>query len=396
MVSVAEADQIIQSITCTLPVLTIPTEETGNHILAEPVYADRDLPPYDRVTMDGIAINSHAIQPDASFLIEGTQAAGMPRKTLTSTNHCIKVMTGAVLPEGADTVVPVELLVTEDNQVRITQPTITAGANIHRQGTDAQAGACLLHPGTRLTPAEVAILASVGKRYTTVYTFPKTAVISTGDELVGIDEIPEPHQIRQSNTHALQAAMRTMGWMSDRFHFRDEKLKIQQGITKILDEYDILIVSGGVSKGEFDFIPDVLTAAGIRKHFHQVAQRPGKPLWFGSGDRNKKIVFALPGNPVSTFLNFYRYIKPWMERQTSAFRQFPSAILATDFTFTPALTYFLQVILRNEDGLLKAYPAPGGGSGDFVNLRQADGFLELPSERSQFRAGESFPLIVFR
>jgi molybdopterin molybdotransferase len=158
----------------------------------------------------------------------------------------------------------------------------------------------------------------------------------------------------------------------------------------------VLILSGGVSKGKFDFIPEVLEQLGVQKRFHQVSQRPGKPYWFGATQDNKKIVFALPGNPVSTFLCFYKYIRPWIMTCCRVDPKPNSAILALDVNFSPSLTYFLQVRTESQNGKLMAYPHVGGGSGDFANLKSVDGFLELPSEKSTFKAGESYPFISFR
>jgi molybdopterin molybdotransferase len=156
-----------------------------------------------------------------------------------------------------------------------------------------------------------------------------------------------------------------------------------------------LILSGGVSQGKFDFIPGVLEELGVKKIFHQVSQRPGKPFWFGASGKGK-IVFALPGNPVSTFMCFNRYVKPWIQKSLGVETKNQFAVLATDFSFTPKLTYFLQVAVKNEEGRLVAYPNAGGGSGDFENLKNIDGFLELPREKTDFKAGEFFPLFLFR
>jgi molybdopterin molybdotransferase len=166
-------------------------------------------------------------------------------------------------------------------------------------------------------------------------------------------------------------------------------------LKEIADKYDVLILSGGVSKGKFDFVPTVMASIGFRKLFHQVSQRPGKPFWFGKSDSGK-IAFALPGNPVSTFMCFYRYVKPWILKSLGAAPAESSAILATDFSFHQPLTYFLQVQVKNEQGTLVAYPHPGGGSGDFANLKNVSGFLELPLEKNVFKAGEVFPYICFR
>jgi molybdopterin molybdotransferase len=189
--------------------------------------------------------------------------------------------------------------------------------------------------------------------------------------------------------------MKTIGWKGDQFHLPDDKDTLRRSLEKILKQYDNVILSGGVSQGKFDFIPGVLESLGVKKVFHQVSQRPGKPFWFGASAEGKT-AFALPGNPVSTFMCFYRYILPWLWKSLGVEVQPQYAVLAEDFTFTPRLTYFLQVSVKNDGGMLMAYPDAGGGSGDFANLKKIDGFLELPMERSEFKAGETLPFIPFR
>jgi molybdopterin molybdotransferase len=156
-----------------------------------------------------------------------------------------------------------------------------------------------------------------------------------------------------------------------------------------------MILSGGVSKGKLDFIPSVLEELGVKKRFHEVSQRPGRPLWFGMRE-DGKVSFALPGNPVSTYVCFYRYIRPWMYAQLGIPGKASTAILAKDFSFTLPLTYFLQVHIERNRGTILATPVPGGGSGDFVNLKNVDGFLELPSGKIDFKAGEAYPYFSFR
>lgn len=186
-----------------------------------------------------------------------------------------------------------------------------------------------------------------------------------------------------------------MGAVSKCFHLNDELSAMGEALGGILRDHDVLILSGGVSKGKFDFVPSVMEKLGVHALFHQVSQRPGKPFWFGAS-ASGKIAFALPGNPVSTFMCFYRYVKPWLLRSLGVPAEGSTAVLAKDYSFPPALTYFLQVSVRNERGVLMATPVPGGGSGDFANLTRVDGFLELPSMRSEFRAGEVYPFFAFR
>jgi len=395
MVSVAQAAEIIQSNLYRPRKRMVHLSNAVGRILADEILCDRDFPPFDRAAMDGIAIAYSAWMKNVrSFEIESIQAAGAPQQSLMHEAHCIEIMTGAIVPTGTDAIIRYEDCTIHDGRAVVNIPQISRYQHVHRQAQDASEGDTLLKPGMIISPAEIALLASVGYAEVPVFSFPDAAVVSTGNELVDVTAIPERYQIRRSNTYALDAAMKQMHWEATHYHLPDEKNILTSALKKIILEHDVVVLSGGVSKGKFDFVPSVLEDVGIKKKFHQVSQRPGKPFWFGAGD--DKIVFALPGNPVSTYMCYYRYIKPWLQASLNVLREPAFAILATDFAFAPSLTYFLQVRTKNEQGRLMAYPDAGGGSGDFANLKDVDGFLELPLERSAFEAGEVFPFIPFR
>jgi molybdopterin molybdotransferase len=395
MVSVEEAESIILGNLFKPKTTSIEIELAVGYILAETVEADRDFPPFNRVAMDGIAINFKSFMlGQRTFNLEGIQAAGMPPKKLQQENNAFEVMTGAMLPEGTDTVIRYEDLEIKDGIAKVTIDGLEPNQNIHAQSQDCKKGERLLSEGIKISPAEIALLASVGKSHVTVFQLPKTAIISTGDELVRINEQPMPWQIRRSNAYALQAAFHQMNHQADLFHISDNEDSLTQELTKIFEIYELIILSGGVSKGKYDFVPKTLEQLGIQKLFHQVSQKPGKPLWFGRSKSHT--VFALPGNPVSTYMCFYRFIKPWLEKSIGLSSEKSSAILAKDFQFKPALTFFLQVKAINEQGKLMAYPNAGGGSGDFANLKNVNGFLELPLNKTEFKAGEVFSFYSFR
>lgn len=394
MVSVSGASQIIQSVKVKLKKVSKPLGEVVGRVLAESISADRDFPPFHRVAMDGIAINATSVKVNHQFKIENIQAAGAPQIKLQQPDACIEVMTGATLPEGTDAVIRYEDVALANGYATIQLMEVKEGMNIHTRGSDAKSGDILLEPGQVLSPAEVAVLASVGRSTINIFDFPLTAIISSGDELVDIEALPEPHQIRRSNSYALQSAMRQMGWHASMYHLNDDKIQMTEKLGELLGRYDILILSGGVSKGKFDFIPEVLKSLGIEKLFHQVSQKPGKPFWFGKS--TDKVVFALPGNPVSTFLCFYKYVKPWMLSNMQVDVKQSQAVLSTDVEFKPALTYFLQVSTHYDHGKLVATPVPGGGSGDFANLKKVNGFLELPAAQNVFKAGYEFDFYTFR
>jgi molybdopterin molybdotransferase len=396
MISVSEATAIIFANLFHPKTISVSIQESVGLVLDENIIADRDLPPFDRVTMDGIAINFDAwMKGRRKFQVENLQAAGEPQKKLTQNDNAIEVMTGAVLPSGTDTVIRYEDLKLEKPWATILTENIEKGQSIHRKGQDAAKDEILLSSGMKISAAEIALMASIGKSKVKVKSYPSAAIVASGDELVAVEESPLPHQIRRSNSYALQSAMKEMGWNADQFHLKDDKDELRKELKNLLDKYDVIILSGGVSQGKFDFIPQVMEELGVQKKIHQVSQRPGKPLWFGTS-ANGKVVFALPGNPVSTFMCFYKYVRPWLQKSFGIESRETHAILAKDFSFTPKLTYFLQVHVVNEHGKLMAYPDAGGGSGDFANLKKIDGFLELPAERQDFKGGEAFPFIPFR
>lgn len=396
MVTVSEASTIVLNNLFKPSVETVAFQDAVNKVLAERIVADRDFPPFDRVSMDGIAIRFKEWEEGRrEFNIENIQAAGEEQKLLNGAGNCLEVMTGAVLPGNTDTVIRYEDLEISSGSAIVSSLAIVKGQNIHGRGKDASEGSILLEPGIILSPAEIALLAAVGQSTVKVFSFPRTAIIASGDELVEVSATPLPHQIRRSNTFAIQAAMKALGWSGDTFHLADNKELMFSAMKEIIQTYQVIILSGGVSKGKFDFVPAVLEEIGVRKLFHRVNQRPGKPFWFGNSEKGTT-VFALPGNPVSTYMCFYRYIKPWLLESVGVKNERGVAVLAKDFSFPDKLTYFLQVAVRNENGKLMAYPDAGGGSGDFANLKNVTGFLELPEDQSVFNAGEVLPYIPFR
>lgn len=396
MVSVSEATRLIRQQVYRPGTERIKIEDAVGRVIAETVKADRDFPPFDRVAMDGIAIAYAAIEEGwEGFRVEGLQPAGKPRLTLKNDKNCIEVMTGAMLPIGCDTVIRYEDVTVVHDMAKLKVKTITRGQSVHPRAQDARRGDIILTPGTVLSPGEIALLATVGRLETDVYRYPKTAIVSTGDELVDIHDSPLPHQIRRSNSYALCSALISLGCRPDLFHLKDDRNGMERELGKLFGKYELVILSGGVSKGKFDLVPAVLEALGVRTIFHRVSQKPGKPLLFGTTEN--QVIFGLPGNPVSSFLCFYRYIRPWLLQtmkipspQEFAEMAEPFGNKATD------LTYFLQVRVKNEQGKLLAFPIPGGGSGDFANLKEVDGFVEIPEGQTGCRAGEVFPYIPFR
>lgn len=394
MISVEEAYHLIQSNLHQPKETIVSIEDAIGMVLAEDVFADRDFPPFNRVMMDGIALDSSRFVPGKAYPIKGIQFAGSEQLTLENQNACIEVMTGAMLPKGTTAVVRYEEVVIEEGMASINLEKVSHFQNIQQQGIEVIVGEVVLKKYTIIGPSHIGVLATVGKTDVKVYQPLKVAIVSTGDELVAVSQSPREFQIRQSNSHVIKAALQDFKIAASIYHINDDKATLKHKLGEILTNYDVLILSGGVSRGKKDFVPEVLDELGVNKLFHRVAQKPAKPFWFGKKD--DKNVFALPGNPVSCFLGYYKYVKPWILSSYGQKSIFHSARLMQDVSFTKDLTYFLQVNTTIEAGVLQALPVQGKGSGDLTNLVKATGFLELPSNRKNFKAGEVFKLISYK
>lgn len=366
-------------------------------VLAVDIQADRDFPPFDRVTMDGIAINYESFaEGQRQFLIEKTCAAGTPQYTLKSTSACVQIMTGAMMPKGANTVIRYEDISIIDDVATIVVESVKEEQNVHFQAEDKKCGEVVLPKGITLSPPDLMVAASVGKSKISVFGLPKVALITTGDELVGIDEQPKAYQIRRSGNYGVQAILESMHIQVASFHLVDDAELMKTHIRGLMADFDMLIFTGGVSKGKFDFLPEVLTALGVNKHFHKIKQRPGKPMWFGTSEKGKA-VFGLPGNPVSSLVCALVYVQIYVRYMLKQPIAFEYVALAEDVHFEPELTYFLEVALvKNEGNETVAQPKKGHGSGDFSNLSQTHGFIKLPENRVDFKAGERFPFIPYK
>jgi molybdopterin molybdotransferase len=371
------------------------TESLGR-ILAEPISADRDFPPFDRVTKDGIAIRYAALKDGLSkFKIEGVVSAGMPQQELKDMGACLEVMTGSVLPSNADTVIMYEHL-TIDNGCATINEEVTKGQNIHYKGSDESKGTILLEEGKKIAPAEIGVMASVGKAKLYVKTLPKVCTISTGNELVDFEITPKPHQIRKSNNVTLQVALSSLGLKPITMHLKDDKSAIEKGLHRALKENDVLLLSGGVSKGKFDFIPEVMDSLGVEKVFHRVAQRPGKPFWFGVHKSLGTVIFSFPGNPVSTFANYHLYFLPWLNTSWNIPVARHIVRLNTSIQISPPLTRFVQVQTNWQEGALYATPVTENGSGDLISLAKSDGFICLEPKEATYKVGDMVPFISTR
>ena len=381
---------IAEHLTC-MPIESLPVGQCAGAVLRENIYAERDHPPFDRVAMDGVALASTAaVSGRRRFSLQGTQAAGDPPAVLKATECCIEVMTGAVLPAGCDTVVPVERVRSADGYVEIEDGLGTvAWRNVHRRASDRTQGALLLAAGNLLHAPEVAVAASAGMARVRVSSQPAIVVVSTGNELVEPGDPIAPHQIRRSNAYAVAAALRQRGFqrVADD-HLPDDAAVLRQRLRMHLNTHEVLVLSGGVSMGRFDLVPKVLEEIGVRCVLHGIAQRPGRPMWFGTSSQGRA-VFALPGNPVSTLVCLIRYVVPALYAAMGVPAHSCERIaLAAPIDWTPRMTGFMPVRISHDDWARPwASPCATNGSGDFASLALTDGFVELPPGPADFAKG---------
>jgi molybdopterin molybdotransferase len=354
-------------------------ENAAGRVLRQKVVADRDFPPFDRVMMDGFALLCADWERGTRvFKVTGQALAGMPQTSMADDPAtCVEVMTGAPCPMGADCVVPIEDLVgMERGGARFSDgANPVAGRFIHARGTDVAAGAVVLDEGTVMGAREIGVAASCGMGWLEVSKLPTISVVATGDELIAVDDTPLPHQIRQSNAHALSAALERAGFpVANMSTICDDEEVAVAALAESLAAGDWLIMTGAVSKGAKDFVPVMLAELGCTLLFHGVNQRPGKPAGCWIGPKGQ-VVMALPGNPVSAITGLHTFVFPALARAVGIRERTAQLVVPVDCRGLEAMTIHLPVVLR-EDGKVAA--APTGNSGDFIGLLKSDGFVTLP------------------
>lgn len=399
MLTAAEATKAILAAVNTLESEMVSLAAATGRVLAQSVKAERDQPPFDRVMMDGIAIAyAEFAEGNRSFQIQSTQAAGDPAQTLKPA-HAIEIMTGASLPAGADCIIPVERITVNESGAHVEANYAASEQQfVHAAGSDHKKDTELLQPGTRISPLDIAIIASCGLADVSVAKQPRISVISTGNELIAAGEAIAAHQIRLSNGPAIVAMLEENGYAdATHEHLVDEPELLRERIAQHLQHADVLILSGGVSMGRADYVPQVLHDLGVKVTFHKISQRPGKPMWFGMGP-DGQAVFALPGNPVSTLVCARQYVIPALRHMSGMATAAPQfASLTTEVTFKPQLTNFLPVkLISNATGNVLAMPVHTNTSGDFASLSGTDGYVELALEQSDFKTGTTVPLHRWR
>jgi molybdopterin molybdotransferase len=367
----------------------VALDRAAGRVLASRVAADRDYPPLARSIRDGFAVR-YADLPGTLDII-GEVPAGGSFSGRVGAGQAVEIMTGAPVPEGADTVVMIEYTQREGARVRIERPS-PVGEYINPRAAEAQMGATLVEAGTRLGYAEIAMAAGVGLARLDVFAKPRVAIVATGDEIVPIEATPLPCQVRNSNACSLAAQVRRAGGVAQILPAaRDTHAATRDALTRGL-EADLLLVSGGVSAGKYDVVEPVLAALGAEFFFDRVLIQPGQPLVFGRAQGT--FFFGLPGNPSSTMVTFEVFARAAVELlggEREAPLAFTQAPLATAFHHKPGLTRFLPARL-GEDGRLT--PIGWKGSSDVPALVRANAFLVAGSARESWREGDMIEVLL--
>ena len=369
MINPNEALNLIQGLIVPQQVQNVAIQDAIGLILAEDLTADRDFPPFNRAMMDGIAIKNTAIK---KWLIEDIAFAGEPQKHLRDSNAAIEIMTGAPVPLECSSIIKIEDIMFVDIAGEkwaeyVGQDAIKHGQFIHIQASDCKKNDPILSSGTKIGPVEIAIAATIGKTQLSVFKKPAIAIFSTGDEIVGIHEKPQAHQIRSSNSVMLESVLKSHGFSTTVAHMKDEKSVVAKSLESALEKHEIPLLSGGVSAGKKDFIPEVLAELGFKPIFHKIAQKPGKPLYVGNR-ADGKLVFAFPGNPISTLTCFWIYFLPWLLGNKLIQSTIPVVNLPAS---NPKLDQWLPVKIKGG----QAETLKNNGSGDLFHWKFADGLV---------------------
>ncbi len=387
----------------------VPLLDSFGRVLGTPLLADRDQPPFDRSTRDGFALHSgdllHLKNPENFLLITGQiRAGGIYSGTPLARGTAIEIMTGAPVPLGADTVVMVEHVTATNGQLRLRPGDAPRPAqNIVPQAAEAHAGQTLLAPGTRITPAEIALAASCGAATLHVFRRPKVAILATGDELVALDETPGPHQIRNSNSYALAALVTAAGGTPVQLPIaRDTTADLHARIAPARTSANLLLLSGGVSVGKYDLVEQVLAELGAEFVFTGVQMQPGKPVVFGhlpasSTNTSSQTFFGLPGNPVSTEVTFHTFVRPLLGALSGApwpGPNFAQATLTEAVAARPDLTRFLPAQLTPSLTRPEVRLVPWQGSGDLAANARANCYAVFPADQGPFHAGDVVTILL--
>jgi len=393
---VGEAQRIILESLSVLDTERVGIEKSLGRVLAEEVCANRDLPPYDVSAMDGFALRSADQEkvPAILDIVEDIRAGEMPRNKIQA-GQCARIMTGAPVPLGADAVIRVEdtaALPSERVQINVA---VKPGNDIRPQGENMRDGEVVLDSGTEITPGVIGILATVKCAQMQVYRQPRVAILSTGDELEGLDEPVDPNKIPDANSHALMAQVQALGLEPVMLGIaRDDPAELAEYLQRGL-KFDVLLVSGGTSVGVHDYVRPTIEALGVQMKFWRVAMKPGHPMAFGT--TNTTAVFGLPGNPVSSMVCFEHFVAPALRRMMGherLFRRTITARLTHKVKHQSGRVEFIRVTLAQEPGGYAATSTGSQGSGILLSMARADGLMVVPANSAGLEADTQVSVLL--
>jgi molybdopterin molybdotransferase len=389
-----DAQKIVLDATPVLGLEKISILDALGRTLGDDIVAERDNPPWDNSAMDGFAVRwedikqDHPVQkPVTLVVIEDVPAGKMPSKTVGA-SQAIRIMTGAPIPRGADTVVKVEDTEYSAETVRVFKPE-RRGANIRPRGEDVKKGDCIIAKGTTIRPGEAGMLAVLAKPFVFVHQRPRVAILSTGDELADLDERFSEEKIINSNSYGIAAAVQEAGGIPLLLGIaRDTPAALEEKIMHGVNA-DIVVLSGGVSMGDYDFTKAVFRTIGAEMNFWKLAIRPGQPLAFGK--IQGKLAFGLPGNPVSSMVTFEQLVRPALRKMgghRSYGRPVMQAVFQEKFSKRPDRRHFLRGILTQEDGMFKVRTTGDQGSGILTSMVKANCLIDVPIEVERLNPGD--------
>jgi molybdopterin molybdotransferase len=391
MISVEEAKELIWQNVKPLQVHSVPLSRAAGHLLAADEYASIDIPAFEQSSMDGYAIRFE--DREHPLNIQGEMQAGTTKQFTLLPLHAARIFTGAPLPAGADTVVMQEKVQIREGQLIILDTQLSNAVNVRHKGAEAQDGQLAINKGSRLTPAALGFLAGLGKTHISVHSIPSVAIIATGKELQSPGQELSFGQVYESNSYALSAALKRAYVSEISLYSADDNLEELTAVfQEALQKHDLVLLTGGVSVGDYDFVLRAAELLEIEQVFHKVKQKPGKPLYFGK--KSDKVIFGLPGNPSSVLSCFYQYVLPALQKLTGGTAvclKVADAVLTHDFRKPAGLTQFVKA--QFSEGKVGALQAQE--SFRMSSFAQANGMIELPADREEFSAGSTVKVHLF-
>ncbi len=385
MISVKDAKELVQQNAKTLSPVALPLIEAAGLVLAEDIYSNFDIPAFRQSAMDGYAFRFDNWTNNFTLLIEDEIPAGRTDEVALSINKAMRIFTGAPLPSGADTVVMQEKTEVTGTTLKITDEQLQRGANVRPIGSEILKGTLGLAKGSKLTPGAIGFLATIGKDKVAVYPAPKVSIIVTGKELQQPGTSLQHGQVYECNSYMLHAALQQLQIKVVLIEHADDELSVlQQMIAKHLLIADVLLITGGVSVGDYDFVTPALKQYGVEQVFYKIKQKPGKPLYFGK--KENRLVFGLPGNPSSVLTCYYEYVVPALElmMQRANFIIKHHLPLTAHYYKKTGLTHFLKGYCAKNSVAILA----GQESYKLQSFAKANCIVCLPEERDEFKQGE--------